>query len=111
VDAKPGFLQQIIRIAAACQLRYKKAMQLRANTFDEGRGRREIALLIAGHQHLQIAVRAHEINSLIPIFVFMSVFVQSVSGSQAAPPDPFPHHRVRLKRPKSYAVGFNLNDS
>jgi hypothetical protein len=49
VNAKPGFLQQIIRIGATCQLRKKKAMQLRAHPIDESRGSVEIAPLIVGH--------------------------------------------------------------
>ena len=63
MNAKPGFLQQIICIYMTRRLHGKKPMKLWADTFDESCSRGEIALLVAGHQHLQIAIRMHEMDS------------------------------------------------
>jgi hypothetical protein len=76
VNAKPGFLQQIIRVPSADGLRDEEPIQLRADAFDQIRGRGEIALLIAGHQCFEIAVRAHSSDCLLAIFISASVFAQ-----------------------------------
>jgi hypothetical protein len=69
VNAKPGFLQQVIGICAALRLRKKKPMQLRADALDKIRGSVKIALLIASHQYLEIAVRVHEFECLLAIII------------------------------------------
>jgi len=77
VNAKPGFLQQVISVCTTLRLRKKKTMQLRADALDKIRGRAEIALLIASHQYLEIAVRVHEFECLLAINISTSVFAQS----------------------------------
>jgi hypothetical protein len=78
VNTKPGFLQQIIGIWTAPRLREKKPVQLRADVADQRRGGTEIALLIANHQHLGIAVREHEWQSLHAICISPDAFLQTV---------------------------------
>jgi hypothetical protein len=78
VNTKPGFLQQVIGICTALGLCKKKPVQLRADTADQRRGRTEIALLVANHQHLEIAVRGHEWESLHAICISPNVFSQTV---------------------------------
>ena len=53
VKPQPGFLQQIVGMAAAHILHHKKPMQRRAELVHQRRGRRRIAALISNHQHLQ----------------------------------------------------------
>jgi len=67
-------------------------VKLWANTIDQCRGRGKIALLIPGHQHLQIAVRVHEMNRLREIYIRTGVSVQAVF-----------HHPVRNRGPISVA--------
>jgi hypothetical protein len=78
VYAKPGFLQQVISICAACGLRKKKPMQLRTDAPDQIRGSVKIALLIAGHQYLDIAVRAHGFEYLFAIITSTGAFAQII---------------------------------
>jgi hypothetical protein len=83
VNAKPGFLQQVTRIGATCKLGNKKSVQLRAQPIDENRGSIEIALLILGHEYLEIAVRRHAMNRLSAILIDHSRFVQAASRNPA----------------------------
>ena len=76
VNPEPGFLQQVVSICAALRMREKKPIQLRADALDEIRGSAKIALLIASHQCLEIAVRAHEFECLLAIIISASVFAQ-----------------------------------
>jgi hypothetical protein len=76
VNAKPGFLQQVVRIGAAPGLHHKESVQLRADALNDNRGRAKIALLIASHQHLEIAFRGHELECLLAIFISTGVFAQ-----------------------------------
>jgi len=79
VNAKPGFLQQVIGVDAADNLRGKESMQLRAKLHDEIRGSVEIALLVMGHEVLEIAVRRHAMDRLPAILIDSSRFVQTAS--------------------------------
>jgi len=59
VDAQPGLLQQVIRIAAAGRLRPEKPMKLWAGALDERCDRGDISRLVSGHQRIQIIARVH----------------------------------------------------
>jgi hypothetical protein len=83
VNAKPGFLQQVIGIRTALQLRKEKSMEPRADALDKIRDRVEIALLIASHQRLEIAVRVHGFECLPEINISTSVFAQFGPRRQA----------------------------
>jgi hypothetical protein len=83
VNAKPGFLQQVICIRTALRLRIEKSMELRADALDNIRGRIEIAPLIASHQRIEIAVRVHGFECLPAINISTSMFAQLVPGREA----------------------------
>jgi hypothetical protein len=83
VNAKPGFLQQVIRVGTNSRLRNKEPVQLRAQLSNENRGSVEIALLILGHEYLEIAVRRHAMDRLPAILIDWSRFVQTSSRNPA----------------------------
>jgi hypothetical protein len=58
-------------------------MQLRAQLGNEIRGSVEIALLIVGHEVLEIAVRGHAMDRLPAILIDSSRFVQTASRNPA----------------------------
>jgi hypothetical protein len=64
VDAQPGFLQQVVRVAANSELNNEESVQLRAQTENQVRGRGEITLLVTGHQRFQIAGGSAAITGL-----------------------------------------------
>ena len=77
VNAKPGFLQQVIRVGVTCRLRNKESLQLWAQPINENRGSIKVALLILGHESIEIAVRRHAMDRLPAILIDFSRFAQT----------------------------------
>jgi hypothetical protein len=63
VNPEPRFLEEIVGMRAAGLLRSEEAEQLGAGPLDERGSRCEIAVLIAGHQQVQVVLRAHSVGS------------------------------------------------
>ena len=72
-------------------------MELRADALDKIRGRAEIALLIASHQYLEIAVRVHESECLLAIIISTSIFAQSLPAVRS-------HSRTQFDPLSSYSM-------
>jgi hypothetical protein len=72
-------------------------MQLRADALDEVRGSAKIAPLIASHQCLEIAVRVHELECLLAIFISAGVFAQSIPRCQV-------HSRTHFSLTSRYSM-------
>src|SRR6202021_2603873 len=64
MNAKPCLLQEVIGVGTAQRLRCKKTVQLRTHAMDKRRRSREVALLIAGHKHLEIVFLMHPMDRL-----------------------------------------------
>jgi hypothetical protein len=66
---------------------------MRADALNKIRGSAEVALLIASHQHLEIAVRVHGFECLPAINISTGAFAQFVDGRQDTPA-PFRSHAL-----------------
>jgi len=88
VNPKPGLLKQIIGVRTALRLREEESMELWADPLDKLPGCAQIALLIAHHQPLDIAVHMHGFEGL-PEFNHSSQRIQAFgslpSGAFANP--------------------------
>ena len=58
-------------------------MQLRADAIDENRGRVKVALLIASHEYLEIAVRVHWFECFLQSLSVPALLTQTRSRRQA----------------------------
>jgi len=77
MNTQPGFLEQVVGIGAAGELREEKTMQLRTDAMDESGSGGEIAGLITGHQAFQFAVRMHKRASRRTILIQLGVWLQT----------------------------------